>query len=220
MFFGIDLTNFFVCRNLLFGNTLDIERRNSKVRSGYIFWLILQKTFAAFWLTPKVKSDTDMINPSIESSDFLFWHEKILSWVFEDFVKNRQTKFHILKFRVCVNTHTKFELVKCTLSISHTIFKNPTPNFFMPKEKIRAFDWWVDHICVTFNFQCEKAAKVFCKMSQKVYPERTFEFRLSLNIYFRNSRRVRYPFVFYSDQIWKNLFLIFLNNFCLKVGKN
>jgi hypothetical protein len=32
------------------------------------------KTFCRF-LTPKVKSGTDMINPSIESSDFLFWHK-------------------------------------------------------------------------------------------------------------------------------------------------
>ena len=29
-----------------------------------------------YFLTTKVKSDTDMIKPSIESSDFLFWHEK------------------------------------------------------------------------------------------------------------------------------------------------
>ena len=29
-----------------------------------------------FFLTPKVKSGTDIINPSIESSEFLFWHEK------------------------------------------------------------------------------------------------------------------------------------------------
>ena len=62
------------------------------------------KNFFRF-ITPKVKSGTDMINPSIESSDFLFWHKKILSWILENFVENRQTKFHILKFRVCVNTH-------------------------------------------------------------------------------------------------------------------
>ena len=45
---------------------------------------------------------------------------------------------------------------------------------------MRAFDWWVDHICAAFNFRCEKVANVFCKMSQKVYPERPFEFRLSM----------------------------------------
>ena len=61
------------------------------------------KNFYRF-LTPKVKSGTDMISPSIESSGFLFWHEKIGSHIFEDFAENRQNKFHILKFRVCVNT--------------------------------------------------------------------------------------------------------------------
>ena len=34
------------------------------------------KNFCRF-LTPKVKSGTDKIDPSIESSDFLFWYEKI-----------------------------------------------------------------------------------------------------------------------------------------------
>ena len=34
------------------------------------------KNFCRF-LTPKVKNGTDMINPLIESSDFLFWHQKI-----------------------------------------------------------------------------------------------------------------------------------------------
>ena len=74
--------------------------------------------------------------------------------------------------------------MKCTLSVFDKIFKNPTPNFFLPKQKIRAFDWWADHICDSFNFRCEKAAKVFCKMSQKVYPECPFDFRLSILTYF------------------------------------
>ena len=30
---------------------------------------------------------------------------RLYSPIFESFVGNRQTKFHILKFRVCVNTH-------------------------------------------------------------------------------------------------------------------
>ena len=61
------------------------------------------KNFCRF-LTPKVKSGTDMINPSIESSDFLFWHEKILSRIFENFVGNRQSTFHEFKFSVCLHT--------------------------------------------------------------------------------------------------------------------
>ena len=63
------------------------------------------KNFCHF-LTPKVKSGTgtDMINPSIESFDFLFWHEKIWSWIFKNFVGNRQSTFHEFKFSVCLHT--------------------------------------------------------------------------------------------------------------------
>ena len=84
-------------------------------------------------LTPKVKSDTDMINPSIESSDFLFWHEKIWSRVFENFVGNRQSTFHEFKFSVCVYTHPKFQNMKFSLSVFEEIFKSPTLNFFYAK---------------------------------------------------------------------------------------
>ena len=46
------------------------------------------KKFCRF-LTPKVKSGTNMINPSIESSNFL---KQIWSWIFENFVGNRQNQ--------------------------------------------------------------------------------------------------------------------------------
>ena len=42
---------------------------------------------------------------SSRSSGYDFGIKKILSWSFDNFVENRQTKFHILKFRVCLNTH-------------------------------------------------------------------------------------------------------------------
>ena len=71
--------------------------RNSKGRSHFT------KNFCRC-LTPKVKSGTDMISPSIESSDFLFWNEKILSRIFENFVGNRQSTFHEFKFNVCSHT--------------------------------------------------------------------------------------------------------------------
>ena len=61
------------------------------------------KNFCRF-LTPKVISGTDMINPSIESSDFLFGHENIWSQIFENFVVNRQSTFHEFKFSVCLHT--------------------------------------------------------------------------------------------------------------------
>ena len=80
-----------------------LERRNSKRRSGYTFGLILQKLWPLS--QTKVKSGTDLINPSIESSDFLFWHEKILTWISENFVENRQTKFSYFEiYGVCKHT--------------------------------------------------------------------------------------------------------------------
>ena len=92
------------------------------------------KNFCRF-LTPKVKSGTDMISPSIESCHFLFWHKKILNWIFENFVENRQSTFHKLKFSVCLHTqtHPKFQNMKFSLSVFDKIFKNPIQNFFNDK---------------------------------------------------------------------------------------
>ena len=80
------------------------EKRNSKGRSGYTFWLILQKTFAAF-SHRKLKVVQIWSPHQSKALIFYFGIKKILSWIFEHFFGNRQTKFHILKFRVCVNTH-------------------------------------------------------------------------------------------------------------------
>ena len=67
------------------------------------FWLILQKTFAAF---SQRKLKVAQIWSTHQSKALIFY----LAWKnvelnFENFVENRQPKFHILKFRVCVNTH-------------------------------------------------------------------------------------------------------------------
>ena len=154
--------------------------RNSKERSGYTFWLILQKTFAAFSHRKLKVVQIWSIHQS-KAVIFYFVIKKNLSWVFENFVGNRQTQFHILNFRVCKHT--------LNLNSWNVLRLFPTKFLkiwfqivFMPKKKIGAFDWWVDHICAIFNFRWEKAANVFCKMSQKVYPERTFEVRLSILI--------------------------------------
>ena len=50
-----------------------VERGNSKEHSDCTFLTHFTKTFFA---TLKGKSGTDMISTSIESYDFLFWHEK------------------------------------------------------------------------------------------------------------------------------------------------
>ena len=80
-----------------------IERRNSKGRSGYTFWLILQKTFAVF-SHQKLKVAQIWSTHQSKALIFYFGIKKIVSWIFENFVENRQTKFHILKFRVCKHT--------------------------------------------------------------------------------------------------------------------
>ena len=58
--------------------------------------------------------------------------------------------------------------------------KSDSKFFLCQNRKFGAFDWWADYICATFNFRCEEAAKVFCKMCQKLYLSAPFEFRLSI----------------------------------------
>ena len=95
------------------------------------------KNFCRF-LTPKVKSGTDMINPSIESSDFLFWHGKFgigflkISW--------KTDKVHFTSSNLmCVYTHPKFQNMKFSLSVFDKIFKNPTQNFLYAKIENQSF---------------------------------------------------------------------------------
>ena len=52
------------------------------------FWLNFQNLFCRF-LTSKLWSDPDMINPSIKTSDFLFWHEKSFESNFWKFCRNQ-----------------------------------------------------------------------------------------------------------------------------------
>ena len=59
-------------------------------------------------------------------------------------------------------------------------FQKSDSKFFHAKIENQSFWLMGWSYLATFNFRCEKAAKVFCKMSQKVYPERPFEFRLSI----------------------------------------
>ena len=85
-------------------NVQHAEHREAKFkgRSGH-FLTHFTKKFYRF-LTLKVKNGTDIINPSTKSFDFLFWHEKIWSLIFKNFVENRQSTFHEFKFSVCLHT--------------------------------------------------------------------------------------------------------------------
>ena len=60
------------------------ERWNSKGRSGYDFDQFFKNKFCRF-PTVASRSDPYMINPSIESSNFLLWHEKKIDFRFWKF---------------------------------------------------------------------------------------------------------------------------------------
>ena len=82
---------------------------------------------------------------------------------------------------VCIYTHPKFQNMKFSLSAFDKIFKNPTQNCFLCQNKKSELS--IDGLIISvtlLTFVVRKRAKVFCKMSQKVYPERPVEFRLSI----------------------------------------
>ena len=108
--------------------------------------------------TQKVKSGTDIWSTH-QSKALLFYFgiKKFLSLSFENFVENRQTQFHILKFRVCKHTlNLNSWNVLCLFPTKFS--KIQLKKFFVCQN--RKSELSID-ICVTFNFRCEKAAKVF-----------------------------------------------------------
>ena len=91
---------FFAYREVKFKRTLRLQ-----------FWLIFQNLFCR-WHTSKLWSDPDMINPSIESSDFLFWRvKKFFRLIFENLWKTEKVNFTISNL-MCVYTHSKFQNMK------------------------------------------------------------------------------------------------------------
>ena len=69
---------------------------------------------------------------------FTWGRKKSLSLFFENFVENRQNKFHILKFRVCVNTHQIWTR-EIHFVCFPQIFKNRTQKFFHVKIENQSF---------------------------------------------------------------------------------
>ena len=117
------------------------------------------KSFCRF-LTPKVKSGT---NPSIKSSGFIFWHEKIWSQVFENLWETDKVHFTSSNL-VCVYTHPKFQNIKLSLSVFDKILKNPTPNIFLCQNRNSELSIDGLIISVTFlTFGVRKRQKFFVK---------------------------------------------------------
>ena len=141
-------------------NILYIEMWNLKGRSGYSFDSIYKIYFASF-LHRRFEVIQIWFTHQSTALIFYFGMKKVFSPIFEGFVGNRQTKFHILKFRVCKHTlNLNSWNVRCLFPTKFS--KIRLKIFFMPKSKIGAFDWWVNHIYATFNFRCEKVTKGFC----------------------------------------------------------
>ena len=117
---GFDLKNF--CS--IFISHHKIERRNSKVRSGYSFDSIYKIYFAAFlhrsfvviqiWLTHQSKA---LI--------FQFGTKNFFNLIFENFWKTDKVNFTSSNL-MCVYTHSKYQNMKFSLSVFHKTFKNWT----------------------------------------------------------------------------------------------
>ena len=96
------------------------------------FWLILQNLFCRF-LTESLWKDSDMIHPSIESSDFLFWHDNNFKFDFWKFC-GKQTKWNSQVQIYCVFTHTlNFKEWNFVCLFPRKFSKNGFKTFFMPK---------------------------------------------------------------------------------------
>ena len=77
---------------------------NSKGPSGYNFSWFYKIYFTAF-LHKSFKIAYIWLTHQSKALIFYFDMKKILSPIFENFLENRQSKFHVFKFNVCVNTH-------------------------------------------------------------------------------------------------------------------
>ena len=110
---------------------------NSKGRSGYSFDSIYKIYFAAFlhrsfeviqiWLTHQSKA---LI--------FYFGMKNFFNLIFENLWKTDKVNFTSSNL-MCVYTHSKFQNMKFSLSVSHKTFKNWTQNFFHAKIENQSF---------------------------------------------------------------------------------
>ena len=150
---------------------------NSKGHSGYIFWFILQKNFAAF---SHRKLKVEQIWPTHQSKALIFYFDIKKFWI--EFLKILWDKAHFTSSNlVCVYTHPKFQNMKFSLSDFDKIFKNTTQKFVSCQNRLSQLS--IDGLIISvplLTFGVRKRQKFFYKMGQKVYPERPFEFRHSI----------------------------------------
>jgi len=88
--------------------------------------------------------------------------------IFENLWKTDKVNFTRSNL-MCVYTHSKFQNMKFSLSVSHKSFKNWTQNFFHAKK--RKTELLIDGLIISGSlqsFDVRKWQNKFCKMSQKV----------------------------------------------------
>ena len=114
-----------------------LDRWNSKGRSGYTFWLILQKTFAAF---SHRKLKVAQIWSTHQSKALIFYFGMKKFGVGFLKILWETDKVHFTSSNlVCVYTHPEFQNMKFSLSVFDKIFKNPTQNVFYAKIENQSF---------------------------------------------------------------------------------
>ena len=123
------------------------ERQNLKGRSGCTFWLILQKTLAAF---SRRKLKVSQIWSTHQSKALIFYFGiKIVGVGFLKILWETDKLNFTSSNLVCICTHPKFQNIKFSLSVFDKIFKNPAQNFFHAKienYRFRLMGWsYLDH---------------------------------------------------------------------------
>ena len=93
---------------------------------------------------------------------------------------NRQSTFHQFKFSVCLHTPKIFKIWNLVCLFSTKFSKLQLKIFLCQNRKSELS---IDGVIISvplLTFGVRKWQKLFCKMSQKVHPERLFEFHLCI----------------------------------------
>ena len=136
-----------------------LERRNSKGRSGHTFWLILQKTFAAF-SHRKLKVAQIWSTHQSKALIFYFGIKKFGVGFLKILWETDKVHFTSSNL-VCVYTHPKFQNMKFSLSVFDKIFKNPTQIFLWENRKSELL---IDGLIISvplLTFQVWESSKSF-----------------------------------------------------------
>ena len=160
-----------------------LKRRNSKGRSGYIFWLILQKTFAAFshW---KLKVAQIWSTHQSKALIFYFGMKKFGVGFLKILWETDKVHFTSLNL-VCVYTHPKFQKMKFTLSVFAKFSKLKLKIFLCQNRKSELS---IDGLIISvplLTFSVRKRQKFFVKWVKNCTLSALLNFAsLLLSLYF------------------------------------